>query len=92
MYAAIFRLYLFPFLHQATTGGRRRRRTTPLYLFPFLHQATTSRYVVFVESLLYLFPFLHQATTLLLVDDAVQSCISSLFYIKPQLHFSLYVA
>ena len=37
--------------------------------------------------MLYLFPFLHQATTQYGWKLHLYSCISSLFYIKPQLHF-----
>ena len=35
-------LYLFPFLHQATTLVPDIDYKDALYLFPFLHQATTT--------------------------------------------------
>ena len=56
-----------------------------LYLFPFLHQATTDILLSISSLLLYLFPFLHQATTFRRDNFCGGGCISSLFYIKPQL-------
>ena len=77
-------LYLFPFLHQATTLLITFLYSPRLYLFPFLHQATTCRLTKSSCFMLYLFPFLHQATTFGWFIKYGQCCISSLFYIKPQ--------
>ena len=78
------KLYLFPFLHQATTCHCSYPFFLMLYLFPFLHQATTSMKPTCTKSALYLFPFLHQATTHAQREQSFRRCISSLFYIKPQ--------
>ena len=55
-----------------------------LYLFPFLHQTTTLRCRGCSGGKLYLFPFLHQTTTYGFNLQDWISCISFLFYIKPQ--------
>ena len=40
----LFRLYIFWFLHQTTTGSAGIAESAPLYIFWFLHQTTTDFY------------------------------------------------
>ena len=56
-----------------------------LYIFSFLHQTTTCSLRFGSSSALYIFSFLHQTTTMQTLYAIVNCCISSLFYIKPQL-------
>ena len=56
-----------------------------LYIFSFLHQTTTMPESSSLNQSLYIFSFLHQTTTLASASSRWRRCISSLFYIKPQL-------
>ena len=99
-------LYLFPFLHQATTcrlnpAARYCCISSLFYIkpqhysvfkvhvcvvsLPFSTSSHNHLSVCLCPAELYLFPFLHQATTISVVSITRCSCISSLFYIKPQL-------
>ena len=55
-----------------------------LYIFRFLHQTTTVTTPRNRYDVLYIFRFLHQTTTSPFPLLAYQSCISFVFYIKPQ--------
>ena len=79
------KLYLFPFLHQATTFGtvpmRTRRCISSLfYIKPQLQYLTDGFIRGCISSLFYIKPQLVSY----FFAHAI-SCISSLFYIKPQL-------
>ena len=55
-----------------------------LYLIEILHQTTTLMLSPSVLSQLYLIEILHQTTTTALLFGALECCILSKFYIKPQ--------
>ena len=78
-------LYLIEILHQTTTRPSTFRLTQTLYLIEILHQTTTRRRQRGLCCWLYLIEILHQTTTSSLREAALQGCILSKFYIKPQL-------
>ena len=99
-------MYLFPFLHQATTLLRLQSSrlcciSSLFYIkpqpsfglsvsggvvsLPFSTSSHNDFRGLHHAVQLYLFPFLHQATTLIFRLLLPYGCISSLFYIKPQL-------
>ena len=55
-----------------------------LYIFCFLHQTTTVMCIFHILPQLYIFCFLHQTTTKSKSNALCRSCISFVFYIKPQ--------
>ena len=55
-----------------------------LYLIEILHQTTTTPSLWLTSLLLYLIEILHQTTTSAYSGFAVECCILSKFYIKPQ--------
>ena len=55
-----------------------------MYLIEILHQTTTNVLCVFKRVKLYLIEILHQTTTADPAIRAIQRCILSKFYIKPQ--------
>ena len=63
--------------------------TLALYLLYILHQTTTICRRYFAEWQLYLLYILHQTTTLCLCPIKIDSCISYISYIKPQLRHIL---
>ena len=83
-YPVWYRLYIFWFLHQTTTGFPKHRNLSELYIFWFLHQTTTICLMLYLTAALYIFWFLHQTTTLLGWVQTQNSCISFDSYIKPQ--------
>ena len=78
------RLYIFSFLHQTTTDMVKFLYLPLLYIFSFLHQTTTMCTIEIFRLQLYIFSFLHQTTTIIQVVSLSGSCISLVFYIKPQ--------
>ena len=80
-----WKLYIFWFLHQTTTFGRRVGLAELLYIFWFLHQTTTLFPFSINPCLLYIFWFLHQTTTSNSLLIRRKRCISFDSYIKPQL-------
>ena len=79
-----FELYIRSFLHQTTTDRKSNEKMNQLYIRSFLHQTTTICLLLLLIIVLYIRSFLHQTTTTesRYIFDA--SCISVLFYIKPQ--------
>ena len=78
-------LYLIEILHQTTTRHLGCRGRRGLYLIEILHQTTTRPSTFRLTQTLYLIEILHQTTTSSLREAALQGCILSKFYIKPQL-------
>ena len=81
-------LYLIEILHQTTTRHLGCRGRRGLYLIEILHQTTTRPSTFRLTQTLYLIEILHQTTTSSLREAALQGCILSKFYIKPQLLLS----
>ena len=57
---------------------------TKLYFLSLLHQTTTDNTMPYLSDELYFLSLLHQTTTFVEVLWEIISCISFLFYIKPQ--------
>ena len=77
-------LYLIEILHQTTTAVYVELMGRALYLIEILHQTTTAFLSTLIGFKLYLIEILHQTTTRELAHMAMNSCILSKFYIKPQ--------
>ena len=73
------------FLFQTTTNNNATKITSELYCILFLHQTTTCNYDTYNPLGLYCILFLHQTTTVKRLRVAIDRCIASSFYIKPQL-------
>ena len=84
MEAISLELYIVRFLHQTTTIHLDERFIRVLYIVRFLHQTTTMMIVYLLSTMLYIVRFLHQTTTMAEPRRLLQSCISSVSYIKPQ--------
>ena len=63
----------------------RDMKNLKLYILRFLHQTTTMQETDNLAEMLYILRFLHQTTTSQLGGCGCYSCISCVFYIKPQL-------
>ena len=79
-------LYFFLILHQTATEHNRHHGAFLLYFFLILHQTATRSRVRISVLVLYFFLILHQTATPVGFLSAPKRCISSLSYIKPQLH------
>ena len=66
-------------------SGQIENILSALYILSFLHQTTTDCQFFKYKRRLYILSFLHQTTTCFCATCSFGSCISYLFYIKPQL-------
>jgi len=83
-------LYYIVSLHQTTTSYDKQQVQRMLYYIVSLHQTTTRTAASVRRLKLYYIVSLHQTTTVVVERSAVNGCIISFLYIKPQLTHSLH--